>query len=388
MGLFSFITNKKKKRIKKILEEVVVEQAEVSDELDENSDLEEIDLKNFPPKEKKEYIDSLSENIATLEIKNKNIKSEYKAVSSYLSDIQLIDTMPEADHEKMVRLAKHVQNLTVDRKIYQTTESAISNSRYITMQHYEGEIKDAIIDMANDEQRVSMIKRDMRIIEAEKFSLRQDARDYASDLSLVNQIILIAFLALVSVVFVYLLTSFFKSDVNDMVFLLIILGVLLLFTAVLMISRKVKYNIKLTELKINKAIAVHNKLKIKYVNAVSWLEYKKDKYDVNSAYELGRLYELYLEAKKEKERYMKTASEINEAMDKIMSMLKNLNLYDYSIWQNEVRALADKREMVEIRHRLNTRRAKLREQLENNNKLIEQYENTIKLYSINYNLTK
>ena len=70
-----------------------------------------------------------------------------------------------------------------------------------------------------------------------------------------------------------------------------------------------------------------------------------------------------------------------------MTMLKNLNLYDPYIWQNEIRSLADKREMVEVRHRLNVRRQKLREQLEHNQKIIDETESMIKLYTLNYDLT-
>lgn len=385
MHIFSFLGRKKKSPPKIEYEELIVEN--IPDET-EGFGIKDIDAASLEPDEKQEYVASLKDTVTSLEEKNAGIKAEYKAVSSYLSDIQLIDTMPAEEHDKLVKLAKHIQTLTVDRKIYQTTEGRISNSRYISMQHHEDEIKDVIVDMSNDEQRIQMISRDMKIIEAEKFGLRQDAKDLSHDQNLVGQITLISFLALISVFAVYILSSIFNpAGVNDTVFLIIIFCVLLLVTAVFLISRKIKYNIKLTEAKLNRAISIHNKLKIKYVNAVSTLDYKKAKYDVDSAYELSRLYEMYLEAKKENEKYRRTTGEINEATEKLMTMLKNLNLYDPYIWQNEIRSLADKREMVEVRHRLNVRRQKLREQLEHNQKIIDETESMIKLYTLNYDLT-
>lgn len=385
MHIFSFLGRKKKSPPKIEYEELIVEN--IPDET-EGFGIKDIDAASLEPNEKQEYVASLKDTVTSLEEKNAGIKAEYKAVSSYLSDIQLIDTMPAEEHDKLVKLAKHIQTLTVDRKIYQTTEGRISNSRYISMQHHEDEIKDVIVDMSNDEQRIQMISRDMKIIEAEKFGLRQDAKDLSHDQNLVGQITLISFLALISVFAVYILSSIFNpAGVNDTVFLIIIFCVLLLVTAVFLISRKIKYNIKLTEAKLNRAISIHNKLKIKYVNAVSTLDYKKAKYDVDSAYELSRLYEMYLEAKKENEKYRRTTGEINEATEKLMTMLKNLNLYDPYIWQNEIRSLADKREMVEVRHRLNVRRQKLREQLEHNQKIIDETESMIKLYTLNYDLT-
>lgn len=385
MHIFSFLGRKKKSPPKIEYEELIVEN--IPDET-EGFGIKDIDAASLEPDEKQEYVASLKDTVTSLEEKNAGIKAEYKAVSSYLSDIQLIDTMPAEEHDKLVKLAKHIQTLTVDRKIYQTTEGRISNSRYISMQHHEDEIKDVIVDMSNDEQRIQMISRDMKIIEAEKFGLRQDAKDLSHDQNLVGQITLISFLALISVFAVYILSSIFNpAGVNDTVFLIIIFCVLLLVTAVFLISRKIKYNIKLTEAKLNRAISIHNKLKIKYVNAVSTLDYKKAKYDVDSAYELSRLYEMYLEAKKENEKYRRTTGEINEATEKLMTMLKNLNLYDPYIWQNEIRSLADKREMVEVRHRLNVRRQKLREQLEHNQKIIDETESMLKLYTLNYDLT-
>ncbi len=385
MHIFSFLGKKKKSPPKIEYEDLVVEN--IPDET-EGFGINYMDAASLEPDEKQEYVASLKDTVTSLEEKNAGIKAEYKAVSSYLSDIQLIDTMPTEEHDKLVKLAKHIQTLTVDRKIYQTTEGRISNSRYISMQHHEDEIKDVIVDMSNDEQRIQMISRDMKIIEAEKFGLRQDAKDLSHDQNLVGQITLISFLALISVFAVYILSSIFNpAGINDTAFLIIIFCVLLLVTAVFLISRKIKYNIKLTEVKLNRAISIHNKLKIKYVNAVSTLDYKKAKYDVDSAYELSRLYEMYLEAKKENEKYRRTTSEINEATEKLMTMLKNLNLYDPYIWQNEIRSLADKREMVEVRHRLNVRRQKLREQLEHNQKIIDETESMIKLYTLNYDLT-
>ena len=385
MHIFSFLGKKKKSPPKIEYEDLVVEN--IPDET-EGFGINYMDAASLEPDEKQEYVASLKDTVTSLEEKNAGIKAEYKAVSSYLSDIQLIDTMPTEEHDKLVKLAKHIQTLTVDRKIYQTTEGRISNSRYISMQHHEDEIKDVIVDMSNDEQRIQMISRDMKIIEAEKFGLRQDAKDLSHDQNLVGQITLISFLALISVFAVYILSSIFNpAGINDTAFLIIIFCVLLLVTAVFLISRKIKYNIKLTEAKLNRAISIHNKLKIKYVNAVSTLDYKKAKYDVDSAYELSRLYEMYLEAKKENEKYRRTTSEINEATEKLMTILKNLNLYDPYIWQNEIRSLADKREMVEVRHRLNVRRQKLREQLEHNQKIIDETESMIKLYTLNYDLT-
>ena len=198
MGLFGFLKKKKKTEYEEV-EQVV------NFESEQTEALEKVDFFSLSKGEQQDYVNSLYDNIREIEENNVMLKEEYKAVSAYLSDIQLIDTMPEEDHERLVKLAKHIHNLAVDRKIYQTTESKISNDRYINMQYYEKEVPEAITNMTNDEKYLQMVTRDLKIIESEKFALRQDAKSLHHSQNVVNQVTLIAFLSLVTVAVVYLL---------------------------------------------------------------------------------------------------------------------------------------------------------------------------------------
>jgi hypothetical protein len=118
------------------------------------------------------------------------------------------------------------------------------------------------------------------------------------------------------------------------------------------------------------------------VNAATLLDYRKAKYDVDSSYTLGKYYEAYLEEKKTRERYFATAGELNTSMNRIMDILKKQDLYDPNIWQAQIRALADPKEMVEVRHRLNERRGKLRIEIAENEKRIEELNFEKQIYSI------
>lgn len=382
--MFGF--GKKKKNRQKDMEAELVEAVEIGEyeELAADYSILKEDYIKLNEEQKSEYRGSLEDVIHQLKQQNAHLKEEYRAVSAYLTDIQLIDEMPQEAHDELVSLAKHIQSLQVDRKIYQTTESKISNERYISMQHYEPEMKDTIMSMQNDEKNLQMIMRDMKMLDAEKFGLREDAKAYAHNQVVAGHVTLVSFLLLITVFVVYILYGLIQPDkVNDTVFLALIAVSLLLIATIFAVSRKIKYNIQLTQIKLNKAIALHNKVKIKYVNATNLYEYKKVKYDVDNSYQLGRLFELYLEAKRENEKYRQTTGELNDALIKLVELLKPLELYDAQIWQSEIRALVDRREMVEVRHRLNVRRQKIRTQLEQNEKKIQEVEFDIKLYQIN-----
>lgn len=61
----------------------------------------------------------------------------------------------------------------------------------------------------------------------------------------------------------------------------------------------------ITEKKLNKAAALLNKIKIKYINAANALDYGYSKYGVKSSYELVKKFEAYLEMKEEQQRVIK-----------------------------------------------------------------------------------
>lgn len=57
-------------------------------------------------------------------------------------------------------------------------------------------------------------------------------------------------------------------------------------------------NVIITEIKLNKATALLNKVKIKFINAANTLDYEYTKFGVKSSYELDKKYRLYEEMKK------------------------------------------------------------------------------------------
>lgn len=82
--------------------------------------------------------------------------------------------------------------------------------------------------------------------------------------------------------------------------------------------------------------------------------------------------------KKEQIRMLDMTSSLNSAENELENMLKNLGLYNPHIWLGRVRAIINPKEMVEVRHEINTRRYKLRQQIEYNEKRIDEAKENIK----------
>ena len=127
----------------------------------------------------------------------------------------------------------------------------------------------------------------------------------------------------------------------------------------------------ITEKKCNRAIFLSNRVKIKYVNNVRTLDYLCHKYQIRNATELDFVYGQYLKAKREWARQRESTIQINENNKILMNELQRLGVKDRDIWFAQARALVEPKEMVEVRHDLNVRRQKLRDQLDYNTGIME-----------------
>ena len=84
------------------------------------------------------------------------------------------------------------------------------------------------------------------------------------------------------------------------------------------------------------------------------------------------MWEDYMEAVKEREKYQKTSEDLDYFNGRLVRLLKNYQLSDAQIWTTQAIALVDHKEMVEITHNLVTRRQKLRDRMEYNLNTIQE----------------
>ncbi len=124
--------------------------------------------------------------------------------------------------------------------------------------------------------------------------------------------------------------------------------------------------IKQSEVNMNYAIVLLNKVKFKYVNVTNAVEYAREKYNVKNAYEFNYLWEQYLNEVREREKFRQTNEDLEYFNGKLVRLLNRYRMYDARVWVNQSSALIDKKEMVEVKHNLIVRRQKLRARMEYN----------------------
>lgn len=304
---------------------------------------------------------------------------EYNVVTEHFSDIQLIDTAPDNIRKKITQTADRVDNLTVDRRIFKSGEHKLSNNTYHRMEQFQDELPRGIKYIEKQEAYYETVKRDMRMLEGERLGLRMEAKNLTARQLRIKSLATasIAGLAFVFLVFFIALSA---ADDRQNIMLYIVVAFLgaVLAMGMFALLKYTERQVMVTEIKLNKAATLLNKTKIKYINAANTLDYEYNKYHVKSSYELSKKYEVYLDMKNEQRKLVWMTTKLSEAEEDLLELLQKLGLFDAKLWLSQVRALIYSKDMVEVRHNLNTQRQKLRKQIEYNEKRIEEAKKNIK----------
>ncbi|MBQ9119612.1 MAG: hypothetical protein IJY09_06100 [Lachnospiraceae bacterium] len=299
-------------------------------------------------------------------------QQEYEAVTAYLTDMQKIDRMEGKTRQEINDAARNIINLNRERNHFQNNGTRINAEQYWIMERYEKEIPKELDHIYEQEQYRSLVESDLRQLEGERGVILYE-KEQAEDKKSVLQKIAIATISLVVLLF---LTLLFVGNITEtnMTLPLLMTTALAVIVAVYIVltASKCDHTIKASEYRMNRVIQLVNKVKIKLVNCAGSLDYIYEKYQVESYQELQWLWERYVKTRDEERRYRKSAELLSHNQEQLVQLLKKEELADPDIWIYQLDALLDEKEMVEIRHHLNTRRQKIRERLEFNQKQEEQ----------------
>lgn len=291
-------------------------------------------------------------------------KREYKIVTDYLTDIQVLEELPEQEMQKLQETAKNVQSLNDSRDTFLKKKKTISDAQFGQMEQEEEDIPDAIKRLKANEAYQSAVKRDMQYLEGEKSEWHYYQESLEEEQKILRRIL-------------YGIVGVFAVALVVLVVLYQVINLKIqpaLFAAVLIAGgaggvtfwriQNDQMEMKKSQLNINRAITLLNRVKLKYVNITNAVDYACEKYHVKNSNELNYVWEQYLEAVKEKEKYQRTNEDLEYFNGKLVRDLHSYRLYDSRIWVHQTDALLDKKEMVEVKHSLLVRRQKLRTRME------------------------
>lgn len=324
------------------------------------------------PKTKEEYqqyVADSCEQIVEASHQIEDAKLEYQVVTEYLMDIQKIEEAPKEVKQEILENARQMLTLMRERNQYQNSELRSTDPKFYGIRRYEDDMLEELKKMREDENYQRIVKNDLNQLETEKKKLLLQKEDILSGQKFLKKMAVSISILVVSLFIFFLgVSAAFHSDMK-IPYIMTIAMAAVSAAYIFLETRKNKYQILLVHKKINRAISLLNKVKIKYVNNTSVLDYTYSKFNVKSSMELQYLWEQYQKALEEERRYQSNTDRLNYYREALLEQLEGLLVKDVEIWTSQAEALIDSKEMVEIRHSLNVRRQKLRERIEYNTKL-------------------
>ena len=318
----------------------------------------------------KQFVEEQCRLMKDVSFQIEDARKEYEVVTESLTDIQLLDETEPDVFSKIAEISERIVELNAEKQEVKKEAQKISQNDYFHMMTIEAEFFRLHERMEEDEKYCQAVRSDMYYLESEKGSLKFELEEKEERLyalrraaSVLGTMFIIAVIALGVALIGFALDITVAGSIT---FLVAAVAGVLVFS----LYRSTLSQAKMAEKKLNRAITLLNSTKIKFVNITNSLDYQYMKHNVRSAYDFNNLYELYQEVRKEKQRFQKASGELHEAEEELIKLLTAAGLKDPHIWIYQAHALADKREMVEVRHTLNTSRQKLRTQIDYSSKVV------------------
>lgn len=359
MGLFSWLKNKKKKKVVN-----TVRQAGLSGNVAD-------------PAVREAFYKECSDLIDEAELQSERAKNEYGLVTSYLSDVQKLERLTGEGKAEVEAAAKSLIALEKEKERFGKQEPTISEAQKAFLALHEDEIPKTIQWLREEEERQRTIESKMRYLAGEKAVYVMEHEECTNKNEFLKKLILGVSIGVFLFVCLFIgIGSATERDLRIPFLLTVIVGIVFAMY-VLVTTRKNIYNMKVADIKRNKIIEVENKIKLRYVNCTWGIEYAYEKYHTTGSVQLETMWKEYLRIKAEEEKYRKNERQQEVYRSTIIRELRRCGVMDAGVWVLQPQALLDPKEMVEVRHSLNVRRQKLRENIDYNMKQKEKNEAAI-----------
>lgn len=339
-------------------------------------EIETIDNWNDPKKLEHYILDSCEQIIAlTKEIEGE--KTEYRIVTSYLTDIQTIEGLPEEMRQSIREAATNIEQLNAARQAYEKASYQISEEQFMLMEQEEDDIPQTIHRLQDNERYQDKVRRDKNILEAQKNQWEIERETIIGERKILKRASVLLFLLYVTLlILLFVLQMMAKMDLTVAFLVLFCVGALggaIIYFRSLYLQKQMRQATRNE----NQAISLLNVVCMKYVNVTKAVEYTKDKFGIHNSTELNYVWEQYTSAVREKEKFLRNNDDLEYFNGRLIRLLQRIDLYDRKIWLTQTKALIDDQEMVEIKHNLVKRRQKIRAHIEENRKIVQSERNEI-----------
>ena len=317
------------------------------------------------------YITNCMEQIADASGEISQLNGEYSLVTAYLTDMEEIEALPDEPRQELNRIANRLLSLEKERQQYLGKKDRMKDSDYFRMRKQEDEIQEGIAKLREAENYHKLVKSDLKRLDREKHAYYYRRNELGTMQANLRGMAVIFISALVACL-IMLAVLQFAFEMNTRVgYFITILAAAIAITVVCVKYMDADKEIAVVERAIGKLVQLQNKVKIRYVNNTNLLEYLCIKYGTEDAAQLQARWDNYQEEKEQRKQFAEAESKIEHYQQELIKQLARYRVSDPGRWINQVKAILDPREMVEIRHELILRRQALRQQLDYNNKVAQ-----------------
>ncbi|MBE5866986.1 MAG: hypothetical protein E7292_12425 [Lachnospiraceae bacterium] len=354
--IFGLVSKREQEQTESDWEEIVYDHTEVdfSDE-----------------EQRSRYVTGCLEQMAEAAKEINQLNGEYSLVTAYLTDMEEIEALPQEPREEINRVANKLLVLEQERQKYLDKKHVMRDSDYYNMRKQENEVQEGIRKLKEAESYNKLVKKDLKRLDGERHAYAYRKNELLTVQANLRGMAVIFICALIACMIMLAVLQFgFDMDTYAGYFIAILAGAIAL-TVVCVKYIDADKEIGTVERSVSKLIQLQNKVKIRYVNNTNLLNYLCMKYDTDNAANLEKLWNDYLEEKEARKQFAEAEAKTEYYQKELIRQLSQFRVSDPVRWINQVRALLDSREMVEIRHELIVRRQSLRQQLEYNNNVAQ-----------------
>lgn len=360
MAFWSRLFKKRKKR----------EQDGIADDW-ENLVYDRTDVDFQDEEQRSRYITNCLEQMAEAAREIHLLTGEYAQVTSYLTDMEEIEALPDEEREGLNKIARQLLFQEQECERYRGKENRMGDNEYYQMRKQEDEIQEGIDKLKECEHYGNLVRQDLKRLDRERSAYeyrRVELETMMNNFRGMSVIFITAF----TICMVLLVILQFAFEMDTKMGYLLAAGAVVAAVAVLFVRyTDSEKELGRVERAVNKLIQLQNKVKIRYVNNKNLQEYLRIKYDTESAAALEKLWVQYQQEKEERKEFAEAEAKTEYFQKLLVDKMNNYRVVSPERWVSQAQALLDPREMVEIRHALILRRQALRKQMEYNNGVAE-----------------
>lgn len=334
--------------------------------------------------DRESYVRSLLDQIQDAKSSVKALSAEYQSVSSYLSDIEELDALPNQERMQILSCCKSLQNLENARNANPIHKGSMSDEEYHRIEVSEPELEEGIEKLRETEDYQSLIHHDLKRLDSEHQAYAMRRRELAGLMLNLKTIAKVCLVAMAICIFGLVMFQIYLNMDVRIGYILAVLVTATVLTVVFVRFKDANAELERMSRNIDKLILLQNRVKIRYVNNTNLLDYYYLKYGTDSSKKLEKLLNDFRRERQLRSEYARVMEDLDFFQKDMLRILRKYNLYDPTIWIYQYEALLDPKEMVEIRHKYNVRRQKLRKQIENGERLSDKSMEEIRRMVLEY----